>query len=104
VKSAYCSVHIIAWSQRAVISIQGNMLTLARYEFLTPLNIKHDCCCSQQRKKRLADMAKLGSLVFGFFFGTYRCLSNVTLTAFSSEYHVLRQLIDSMQNKTGSML
>ena len=80
------------------------MLTFARYKFLTPLKIKRGCCCSQQRKQRRADITKLGSLVFGFFFGTYRCLKNLTLTAFSSEYHVLRQLIDSMQNKAGSVL
>jgi len=54
--------------------------------------------------QRQADMTKLGSLVLVFFFGTYRCLKNLTLTAFSSEYHILRQLIDSMQNKAGSVL
>jgi len=81
-----------------------NMLTFARYEFLTPLNIKYDSCCSQQRMQRRADVTKLGSLVFGFFFETYRCLKNATLTAFSSEYHVLRQLIDSVQNKAGRVL
>ena len=80
------------------------MSTFAKYEFLTPLNSKHNCCCSQQRKQRRADMMKLGSLVFGFFFGTYRCLKNLALTAFSSEYHVLRQLINSMQNTAGSVL